>query len=128
MIEPYYNSVDFTLYKGDSLELLEHIETKVDMIFADPPYFLSTGNGIVNINGEYIRFDKGKWDRIRSKEEKDGFNFKWISSACNILKENGTIWICGTYHNIFSVEKCLEELGFKIINMQELYIQSRDTR
>ena len=117
MIEPYYNSVDFTLYKGDSLELLEHIETKVDMIFADPPYFLSTGNGRVNINGEYIRFDKGKWDRIRSKEEKDGFNFKWISSACNILKENGTIWICGTYHNIFSVEKCLEELGFRIINI-----------
>ena len=117
MIEPYYNSVDFTLYKGDSLELLEHIGTKVDMIFADPPYFLSTGNGRVNINGEYIRFDKGKWDRIRSKEEKDGFNFKWISSACNILKENGTIWICGTYHNIFSVEKCLEELGFKIINI-----------
>ena len=117
MIEPYYNSVDFTVYRGDSLELLEHIETKVDMIFADPPYFLSTGNGRVNINGEYIRFDKGKWDRIRSKEEKDGFNFKWISSACNILKENGTIWICGTYHNIFSVEKCLEELGFKIINI-----------
>ena len=117
MIEPYYNSVDFTFYKVDSLELLEHIETKVDMIFADPPYFLSTGNGRVNINGEYIRFDKGKWDRIRSKEEKDGFNFKWISSACNILKENGTIWICGTYHNIFSVEKCLEELGFKIINI-----------
>ena len=117
MIEPYYNSDDFTLYKGDCLELLEHIETKVDMIFADPPYFLSTGNGRVNINGEYIRFDKGKWDRIRSKEEKDGFNFKWISSACNILKENGTIWICGTYHNIFSVEKCLEELGFKIINI-----------
>lgn len=45
------------------------------------------------------------------------FNIKWISSACNLLKENGTIWICGTYHNIFSVEKCLEELGFKIINI-----------
>ena len=117
MIEPYYNTANFTLYKGDCLELLEHIETKVDMIFADPPYFLSTGNGKVNINGEYIWFDKGLWDRIRSKEEKDGFNFKWISSACNILKENGTIWICGTYHNIFSVEKCLEELGFKIINI-----------
>lgn len=117
MIEPYYNTANFTLYKGDCLELLEHIETKVDMIFADPPYFLSTGNGKVNINGEYIWFDKGLWDRIRSKEEKDEFNFKWISSACNLLKENGTIWICGTYHNIFSVEKCLEELGFKIINI-----------
>ncbi len=117
MIEPYYNTVDFTLYKGDSLGMLEHIETKVNMIFADPPYFLSTGNGKVNINGEYIRFDKGLWDRVRSKEEKDRFNIKWISSACNLLKENGTIWICGTYHNIFSVEKCLEELGFRIINI-----------
>ena len=117
MIEPYYNTADFTLYKGDSLGLLEHIETKVDMIFADPPYFLSTGNGKVNINGEYIRFDKGLWDRVRSKEEKDEFNFKWISATCNLLKENGTIWICGTYHNIFSVEKCLEDLGFKIINI-----------
>lgn len=117
MIEPYYNTAGFTLYKGDCLELLEHIEIKADMIFADPPYFLSTGNGRVNINGEYIRFDKGQWDRIRSKEEKDEFNIKWISTICNLLKENGTIWICGTYHNLFSVEKCLEELGFKIINI-----------
>ena len=117
MIEPYYNSADFTLYKGDSLELLERIEIKVDMIFADPPYFLSTGNGKVNINGDYIRFDKGLWDRVRSKEEKDEFNFKWISDSCNKLKENGTIWICCSYHNIFSVEKCLEVLGFKIINI-----------
>ena len=46
MINAYYNTVDFTLYKGDSLELLNHIDTKVDMIFADPPYFLSTGNGL----------------------------------------------------------------------------------
>lgn len=67
MINAYYNTGDFTLYKGDSLELLNHIDTKVDMIFADPPYFLSTGNGKVNINGQYIKFDKGQWDRVRTK-------------------------------------------------------------
>lgn len=117
MVEPYYKSTDFTLYKGNSLELLGQINTKVDMIFADPPYFLSSGNRKVNINGEYIKFDKGLWDRIRSRKEIDEFNFKWISSSCKRLKDTGTIWICGTYHNIFSVEKCLEELGFKIINM-----------
>ena len=66
MINAYYNTVDFTLYKGDSLELLNHIDTKVDMIFADPPYFLSTGNGKVNINGQYIKFDKGQ----RSEERR----------------------------------------------------------
>lgn len=108
MINAYYNTVDFTLYKGDSLELLNHIDTKVDMIFADPPYFLSTGNGKVNINGQYIKFDKGQWDRVRTRNEVDAFNFKWIASCCKILKESGTIWICGTYHNIFSVEKCLD--------------------
>lgn len=73
MIEPYYNSADFTLYKGDNLELLNNIDTKFDMIFADPPYFLSTGNGKVNISGQYIKFDKGQWDRIRSREEKDKY-------------------------------------------------------
>lgn len=117
MVEPYYNSTDFILYKGDCMELLKNIDAKVDMIFADPPYFLSTGNGYVDINGRYIKLDKGLWDRARSREEKDLFNIKWLSSCCDKLKENGTIWICGTYHNIFSVEKCLYELGFKIINI-----------
>ena len=69
MINAYYNTGDFILYKGDSLELLNHIDTKVDMIFADPPYFLSTGNGKVNINGQYIKFDKGQWDRVRTRNE-----------------------------------------------------------
>ena len=117
MLTPYYNIPDFTLYQGDSLELLKSINEPVDMIFADPPYFLSTGNGKVNINGQYIKFDKGNWDRVRTRDEKDEFNMKWLSSCCRLLKDNGTIWVCGTYHNIFSVERCLDELGFKIINM-----------
>lgn len=117
MIQPYYSMPDFILYQGDSLELLKSINKPVDMIFADPPYFLSTGNGKVNINGQYIKFDKGQWDRVRSREEKDKFNKAWLALCCNLLKENGSIWICGTYHNIFSVEKCLDELEFKIINI-----------
>lgn len=117
MLNPYYTSPNFILYKGDSLDLSKELTTEVDMIFADPPYFLSTGNGIVNINGEYIKFDKGQWDKVRSREEKDLFNRMWLSSCCKRLKANGTIWVCGTYHNIFSVEKCLDELGFKIINV-----------
>lgn len=114
---PYHNSKNFALYQGDSLKLLNQLNLPVDMIFADPPYFLSTGNGTVNINGEYIKFDKGQWDHVRSQEEKDKFNLKWLSACCKLLKETGTIWICGTYHNIFSVEKCLDKLEFKIINM-----------
>ena len=119
MIEPYYSTqnFDFTLYQGDSFEVLHNIKGSFDMIFADPPYFLSTGNGKVNVNGQYIKFDKGQWDRVRSRDEKDAFNRNWLETCTKLLKQNGTIWICGTYHNIFSVEKCLDELGFKIINM-----------
>ena len=115
MLLPYYKKGNFELYQGDSLEILRDLSSSFDMIFADPPYFLSTGNGI-NINSQFIKFDKGQWDRVRSKNEIDAFNKKWLSSCCNLLKDNGTIWICGTYHNIFSIEKCLEVLDFKIIN------------
>ena len=119
MISPYYHTEnnDFTLYQGDTFELLHQIDEPFDMIFADPPYFLSTGNGRVNVNGHYIKFDKGLWDRVRSRDEKDAFNRKWLEPCTKLLKPNGTIWVCGTYHNIFSVEKCLDELGFKIINI-----------
>lgn len=119
MISSYYHTEnsDFTLYHGDTFELLRQIDGPFDMIFADPPYFLSTGNGKVNVNGQYIKFDKGQWDRVRSRDEKDAFNKKWLEPCTKLLKQNGTIWVCSTYHNIFSVEKCLDELGFKIINI-----------
>lgn len=119
MQEPYYHTSanDFVLYQGDSMELLRQMTSSFDMMFADPPYFLSTGNGKLNVNGQYIKFDKGNWDRVRSREEKDAFNMGWLEPSTQLLKANGTIWICGTYHNIFSVEKCLDELGFKIINV-----------
>ena len=119
MLSSYYHTEnsDFTLYQGDTFELLHQIDGSFDMIFADPPYFLSTGNGKVNVNGQYIKFDKGLWDRVRSRDEKDTFNRKWLEPCTKLLKPNGTIWVCGTYHNIFSVEKCLDELGFKIINI-----------
>ncbi len=119
MINPYYHSAknDFILYQGDAPDLLQQIGGSFDMIFADPPYFLSTGNGKVNMNGHYIKFDKGQWDRVRPRDEKDSFNMRWLESCTRLLKQNGTIWICCSYHNIFSVEKCLDVLGFKIINI-----------
>lgn len=118
-MQPYFCSEDkqFTLYHGDSMETVRELSEQFDMIFADPPYFLSTGNGRVNINGQYIKFDKGEWDRARSTSEKDEFNKCWLSACRDKLKENGTIWVSGTYHNIFSVARCMEELGFCILNI-----------
>lgn len=114
----YYQSTDkmFSLYKGDSLQILGQIPGQFDMIFADPPYFLS--NGGKKIQGRRIvSVDKGEWDKVKSIDEIDKFNQEWINLCKPLLKDNGTIWVCGTYHNIFSVEKCLKNAGFRIINI-----------
>lgn len=84
------------------------------MIFADPPYFLSK-----NSIPHGIRKDayKGEWDLARSYNEINNFNKEWLSYCRNLLTEKGTIWVSGTYHNIFSVATCMQELGFKILNV-----------
>ena len=86
------------------------------MIFADPPYFLSRGCSS-KINGEWKSFDKGEWDRVTSHDNINEFNRRWLSACRNVLKDDGTIWVSGTYHNIFSVSNCLVELGFKVLNI-----------
>ena len=86
------------------------------MVFADPPYFLSRGISTL-INGKWKQFEKGEWDRTMSIDKINAFNYKWLSACRKVLKEDGTIWVCGTYHNIFSVATCLANLGFKILNI-----------
>ena len=113
----YYKSEnkDFTLLKGDCIELLKSFDFKFDMIFADPPYHLSNG-GISVQSGKMVSVNKGDWDKSNGYEEDYLFDKSWIFACRNKLKSNGTIWISGTYHNIFSVARCLAELGFKILN------------
>ena len=114
---PYFNENDnFILYNGDTNSVLSEMNMQVDMIFADPPYFLSNQKKTTQFGKEKIR-DKGEWDRVIPWEEINVFNKAWISKCRSVLKENGTIWICGTYHNIHSVEQSLIELGFKILNI-----------
>ena len=107
---------DFNLLHGDTFELLPQFNFKFDMIFADPPYFLSSG-GISVQSGKVVCVDKGDWDKSMSSEEINAFNLKWLSLCRDKLKDNGTIWISGTYHNIFSVANCLTQLGYKILNV-----------
>lgn len=86
------------------------------MIFADPPYFLSNG-GISVQSGKQVSVNKGDWDKSQGFEKDNEFNRKWLSLCREKLAENGTIWISGTYHNIFSVAQILNELNFKILNV-----------
>ena len=115
---PYCKSSnhDFNLLCGDTFELLPQFKFQFDMIFADPPYFLSSG-GISVQSGKIVCVDKGEWDKSMSQDEINEFNLKWLSLCRDKLKKNGTIWISGTYHNIFSVANCLTQLGYKILNV-----------
>lgn len=114
----FYLSSDnqFYLYQGDTIQVMRQLDQQVDMIFADPPYFLS--NGGKKIQGtQMVSVDKGQWDKLDTLEQVNNFNRKWIDACKALLKDNGTIWVCGTFHNIYSVEMCLKEAGFQIINI-----------
>ena len=118
MIKPYFKSSDknFYLLHGNTMELLPQFEHKFDMVFADPPYFLSN-NGLSIQNGQIVSVNKGKWDKSEGFEFINDFNRKWLSLVRDKMKEDATIWISGTMHNIFSVGQILTELGFKILNI-----------
>ncbi len=112
----YNKTKDYKLIHGDSLKELSKIKTKtIDMIFADPPYFLSD-NGITCNSGKMVSVNKAEWDRKINLKSKHQFNRNWIKKCKRILKDNGTIFISGTYHNIYSIGMALEENGFIIIN------------
>ena len=118
MILSYYKSPnnDFTLIQGDCVETLSKFKFGFDMVFADPPYFLS-GGGISYQSGHVVCVDKGDWDKPSTPEEMDAFNLRWLSACRDHMKDNATIWISGTHHNIFSVQQQLLKLGFKTLNV-----------
>ncbi len=118
MIQPYYKSKDkdFYLLHGDTFELLPQIEHQFDMVFADPPYFLSN-NGLSIQNGKIVSVNKGNWDKSFGFDYINDFNKRWLSLVRDKMKDDATIWISGTMHNIFSIGQLLTELDFKILNV-----------
>lgn len=106
----------FRLIHGDSMEVLRRLPSaSVDVIFADPPYFLSNG-GITCHAGKMVSVNKGKWDRSQGFRANYDFTLKWLALCQPLLKPNGSIWISGTSHIIHIVGACLDELGYKILN------------
>jgi len=116
MRSPYYQKKNFTLYHGDCIDLLNKIEeNSVDMIFADPPYFLSSGTFTCQ-NGKMVSVKKGDWDLSNGLKKNFEFHQEWINACKRVLKPNGTIWISGTYHSIYQCGFALEIAGFHILN------------
>ena len=116
MNDIYFRKDDFKLYHEDLFTALTKVKEKsVDMIFADPPYFLSSG-GISCHSGKQVKVDKGEWDKAISIDDRIEYNSKWIRLCKQVLKDDGTIWISGTFHNIYSIGVALEKEGFSIIN------------
>ena len=113
------------IFQGDCLDILAAIPAScVDLIFADPPYFLSN-NGITCHAGRMVSVNKGQWDKlpgadldpVRVRFDKvHEFNRAWLSACQRVLKPNGTIWVSGTHHVIFSIGYAMQELGYKILN------------
>ena len=114
------NKIDKFLNKiiqGDCIEKLKELPDKsVDLIFADPPYNLQ-------LNGDLYRGDQSKvdavndsWDKFDTFDEYDNFTTQWLTECRRVLKDNGTIWVIGSYHNIFRVGKIIQDLNYWILN------------
>ncbi len=117
-VEPYFAAGEgrFALYRSNCMKIMPDFDAGTfDLIFADPPYFLSNG-GITCRAGKMVSVNKGKWDRSRGFEGNYAFTRDWLSDCKRLLKPNGTIWISGTSHIIHTVGAVLDELGYKVLN------------
>jgi site-specific DNA-methyltransferase (adenine-specific) len=115
-IHPFYKSDDFTLYNGDSLEIMSRLpDNCIDMIFADPPYMLSN-DGFSCQNGKMVSVNKGKWDKSKGFEDDLLFHEAWLKQCHRILKPEGSLWVSGTYHSIYQCGFLIQKLGYHILN------------
>jgi site-specific DNA-methyltransferase (adenine-specific) len=117
-VQDWWSSPDqrARLIRGDSLEILDQLPAEsVDVIFADPPYFLSNGGSTCQ-GGKRVSVNKGKWDASMGAQDNHAFNKRWLAACQRLLTPNGSIWVSGTSHVIFSVGYGLQELGFKLLN------------
>ncbi len=102
---------------GDCIAMMRALPAKsVDMIFADPPYNLQLGGELFRPDGSHVDAVTDDWDKFDTFAAYDAFTRAWLKEAHRILKDNGTIWVIGSYHNIFRVGAAVQDLGYWILN------------
>jgi len=105
------------IINGDSIKELKKIPNEsFDLIFADPPYNLQLRNELIRPDRSKVNAVKDEWDQFESFKVYDNFTVKWLKECKRVLKKNGSIWIIGSYHNIFRVGAKIQDLGFWILN------------
>jgi len=102
---------------GDCLEVLPRLPAdSVDLVFADPPYNLQLSQELYRPDQSKVDAVDDPWDKFSSFAEYDAFTRAWLSACRRVLKDTGTLWVIGTYHNIYRVGAILQDLGFWILN------------
>ena len=105
------------IVNGNSLEILKTIPNKTfDLVFADPPYNLQIGKKLKRPDDSKVNGVNDKWDQFKSFDDYDNFCKKWLTECKRVLKDNGSIWVIGTYHNIFRLGYHIQNIGFWILN------------
>ena len=109
--------MSYKLYNADCVKKMARMPAEsIDLIFADPPYFLSTEKGITCKSGKMVSVKKAEWDKSKTLSDMHTFNRRWIRKCYRVLKETGSIFISGTFHNIYSIGMALQQEGFTIVN------------
>ncbi len=102
---------------GDCVEAMRGLpDACVDMVFADPPYNLQLGGDLARPDGSHVDAVTDEWDKFDSFAAYDAFTRAWLAEARRVLKPDGSLWVIGSYHNIFRVGAILQDLGFWILN------------
>jgi modification methylase len=106
-----------TIIEGDCIEALRALpDRSVDLVFADPPYNLQLGGDLLRPDNSKVDAVDDHWDQFASFEVYDSFTRQWLTECRRVLKDNGSLWVIGSYHNIFRVGVAVQDLGFWILN------------
>lgn len=115
-------NVDYTIYNGNCIDILRKLpEKSVNLVFADPPYNLQLKQDLYRPNQTKVDGVLDKWDKFSTIEEYDKFTLDWLTGCRRVMADDATIWVIGSYHNIFRVGKIMMDLGFWILNDVQWY-------